>query len=54
MYNELEKILNLPSSRISSFTNLPQNSGKFGFRDIPKYRVFICGVERVFTMDLPD
>ena len=37
----MEKILNLPSSRISSFTNLPQNSGKFGFRDIPKYRVFI-------------
>ena len=36
MYAELEKIFNLSPGRISSFHNLLQNNGDFGFRDIPK------------------
>ena len=34
--SELQKVLNLPTGRISGLFNLPQNCGNFGFRDIHK------------------
>ena len=47
LYAELGKVLNLPLGRISSFHNLPQNSGNFDFRDIHKLFMWcltLCGV----------